>query len=737
MLLFTIFVIGLSGIVAQIIILRELLVNFYGNELTVGIILANWVMLEAIGVFLLGRLIEKIKNKLNAFIVLNVLFALILPSCVYLARVFKVISGIPFSEAVSLSAVFISSLMIVLPAAFLHGALFSCGCKVYSLAGNQERSIGKVYTWETLGTISGGVLLAYVLIPLINSFQIVFIVSLLNLFLSLNLISARRVKYLFLAGLMLLAILFFIPATNYLQKSSIQKQWQGQQVLDYRNSNYANIVVTKELEQYTFFYNGLPVIITPFPDKQFVEELAHFPLLFHSQPSRVLVAGGGIGGLIAEILKYPVAQVDYVEIDPLVIKMVQAYPTPLSEKEFGDRRVKIVNTDPRIFLNSRGGLNLPYYYDVILLGLSNQSDLSCNRLFTREFFSLAKRRLAPNGLLALWMNGSLTYLSPESRNLNNCILNSLKSVYRYVRIIPGEHNIFIASSNARILSLSAESLSGQLVRNNIPVSLLIPDYLKYRLSQDKLDWFNLQMAQATAEINRDLRPVAVYETLKLTNKKFSPRFSRFFDYLNYLNLKPIFLAILLVTALLIFISKRTSNRKIPLSYAIFTTGFFGMLASLLLIFAYQIFYGYLYQKISALTAVFMAGIAVGSAILVSGLSRIRATKAKLVGLEGTIAVFSLILGVAISSGSTLVIYLCLFIAGLLMGMEFPLVGKLYLGETNNRVGEASGWLYASDLLGGWLAGVLTGVAFLPILGFFNTCMVMLMLKISSLIVLCF
>ncbi len=47
-------IMGLSGIIAQILLLRELLVSFYGNELTLGIILANWLLLEAFG-FLLHR----------------------------------------------------------------------------------------------------------------------------------------------------------------------------------------------------------------------------------------------------------------------------------------------------------------------------------------------------------------------------------------------------------------------------------------------------------------------------------------------------------------------------------------------------------------------------------------------------------------------------------------------------------------------------------------------------------
>ncbi|MFA5096184.1 MAG: spermine synthase [Candidatus Omnitrophota bacterium] len=599
-----IFIVGLSGIVAQIVILRELLVNFYGNELTVGIILANWVMLEAAGVFLFGRIIERIGNKLNAFLLLNISFALFLPFCVYFARVFKGAAGIPFNEAVSLSVVFVSSMLVILPPAFLHGALFSSGCQVHALSAGPERSLGRVYAWEALGTIIGGLLLAYLLIPLLDSFRIVLSVSFLNFGLSFALIPAKRIRYFALGILLFLFVLFFTAAADCLQRSSIRKQWQGQQVLDYRNSDYANIVVTKNPGQYTVFSNGIPVIVTPFPDRQFTEEFANFPLLFHGRPGRVLVAGSGIGGLIAEALKYPLQQVDYVEVDPLIIDMLKKYPTPLSEKELGDQRVKVRHTDPRLFLRESAGS-----YDVVLLGFSNQADLSSNRFFTREFFALVRRRLAPDGLFALWMNGSLTYLSPELRELNNSILKSLESVYRYVRVIPGDYNIFIASDSGAILSAGAGLISARIAKDNIPVSLLIPDYLAYRLGPDRLDWFNLQMSRATGKLNRDLQPAAVYETLKITNKKFSPRFSRAFEYLDYLNLRRVSFFIFLAAVLLLSFSRRLRNRKIPLVYTIFTTGFFGMLATLLLVFAYQVFYGYLYRNISALTAVFMAGVA--------------------------------------------------------------------------------------------------------------------------------
>ncbi len=46
-----ILIIGLSGILAQVLTLRELLISFQGNELTLGMIFANWVLFEALGLF--------------------------------------------------------------------------------------------------------------------------------------------------------------------------------------------------------------------------------------------------------------------------------------------------------------------------------------------------------------------------------------------------------------------------------------------------------------------------------------------------------------------------------------------------------------------------------------------------------------------------------------------------------------------------------------------------------------
>ena len=327
----TILVVGLSGLVAQVLLLRELLVSFYGNELTIGIILANWVLLEALGVFLIGRIIDRIKNKINpvrnrlpkatvlsnngsisngvnVLIWLQLIFSFMLPISIYLCRTFKYILGIPYGEAAGLFTIFLSSFFIILPLSFCHGSLFSVSTKLYSIYFKDlNSSIGKVYAWETIGTLFGGIILTYLLLPYLDSFEIAFSISFINLAISLVLLKdfpKAKLKYIVLASIILITYLSLSGNLSKVQRISLNKQWQGRKLLDYRNSIYGNIAVTKEKEQYTFFYNGIPIITTPYPDKQFVQDFGHLPLLFHQAPKDILIVSTGAGGLINEILKH-------------------------------------------------------------------------------------------------------------------------------------------------------------------------------------------------------------------------------------------------------------------------------------------------------------------------------------------------------------------------------------------------------------------------------------------------
>ena len=91
---------GFSGLVAEILLLREFLISFSGNEFSIGIILANWLILEAFGAYFLGRKAEEYQNKLEAFSLTTLLFSISLLTTIYLIRSLKGMMGVSIGESV-------------------------------------------------------------------------------------------------------------------------------------------------------------------------------------------------------------------------------------------------------------------------------------------------------------------------------------------------------------------------------------------------------------------------------------------------------------------------------------------------------------------------------------------------------------------------------------------------------------------------------------------------------------
>ncbi|NIS82903.1 MAG: spermine synthase, partial [Anaerolineales bacterium] len=144
---------GFSGLVAEILLLREFLIIFSGNEFSIGIILANWLILEAFGSYYLGRKAEKYENKLETFTLITLLFSISLFIAIFLIRILKRIIGISVGESIGFLPMFYSSFLILLPVSIFHGALFTFSCHIYSMFSDQDASsAGRVYAYETVGT---------------------------------------------------------------------------------------------------------------------------------------------------------------------------------------------------------------------------------------------------------------------------------------------------------------------------------------------------------------------------------------------------------------------------------------------------------------------------------------------------------------------------------------------------------------------------------------------------------
>ncbi len=745
-------VMGASGIIAQLLILRELLITFLSNELSIGIILANWLVLEAAGSYLLGRTIERAKRKVVLFVAVTLLFSLALPPALYLARTWKTLAGAVPGQGMGLHQIFLASFLILLPVSLTHGALFTFACRIQSaLSGRGAAGIGRVYVLETIGTVAGGIIFTYLLITHLSSFEASLAVSMANIFCCVLLLRNRPVMaaghlperaVLGLSVLLLAAtaIALFGPLSGRLHRLSIDKQWPGQEVVHYQNSVYGNTAVIEREGEYTFFSNGIPAITAPTPDVIFVEEFAHLPLLYHPRPVNILVVSGGAGGVLRELLKHPVERIDYAELDPLVLRLVEKFPTELTEAELGDPRVRVHFRDGRLFLKET-----ERRYDVVLVGLSNPMDLQINRFFTREFFSLVAARLEDGGIAAFTLPGSLTYLGPEVRDLNACIINTLRDVFPNLRVIPGDgYNILLASPAAELASCDAGCVEERFEEAGLETNFLNPFHIRYRLDPRWSDWFSDSMAGATESRNEDFRPLAVYFSLSHWNAKFAPRLQRLLARSGDVSLALLIGAMAVAVAPLLLLTRRLKDPiRIGIPFAIVSTGFAGMIFDLVLMFTFQALYGVVFYWIGLLVTAFMAGTAAGSFAMTRLMDRIRRDAAWFMTIEVALIAFALLLPAIFFGLRPLlerpglipgirVMFLALsFLSGLLIGSQFPLAGKMHL-KTSSDVGAAAGLLYGADLIGGWLGGI-AGVVLFPVLGLLETCMTIAALKLASLV----
>lgn len=128
--------------------------------------------------------------------------------------------------------------------------------------------------------------------------------------------------------------------------------------------------------------------------------LAHLPLLMHPAPDEVLVVGLGSGMTVASALTHPdVRRVDAVEISPEVREAAREQFGSLNRGALDDSRVRVVLDDAKSFMKTSGGT-----YDVIISEPSNPWMAGVAGVFSREFYRTCRGSLKQGGLMVQWVH---------------------------------------------------------------------------------------------------------------------------------------------------------------------------------------------------------------------------------------------------------------------------------------------------------------------------------------------
>jgi spermidine synthase len=259
----------------------------------------------------------------------------------------------------------------------------------------------------------------------------------------------------------------------------IEEKTDQQHLLIFENSHFGRVLVLDGVVQTTeadeFVYH---------------EMLAHVPLLAHENPKRVLIIGGGDGGMLREVLRHTtVEKVTLVEIDGSVIERSKKHLPSLSKGAFEDSRLELLIEDGVVYVGTTNEK-----YDVIICDSTDPVGPAAV-LFTENFYGLCKRVLNEKGIFVN-QNGVPFLQKDEFVDTLKNRSKHFKDTGFYVAAVPTYVGGFMAlgwaSDCEEYRGLSEETLRQRLTR--------VPGSMKYYnpaihkasfcLPQFMLDWFS-------------------------------------------------------------------------------------------------------------------------------------------------------------------------------------------------------------------------------------------------------
>lgn len=676
---------GISSVVTQLVTIREFMVQLHGNEFVIALILFNWLILGGTGTFIARWVTPRhlpVETGPLGWFSLGL-------ACLPTVQIFAVRMLRDLFFVHGTTPGFYPSLaytgLTLAPYTLLLG--FVLPYSLYVIRREEPAYPGtRIYIVDNLGDVAGGCLFSFLLVYLCTPLQALLIANLPLLGAALTLLVGRRRRRPAAVGgaaLVLAALL----AGVWLEPASLAPR-EGSLVY-YRESRYGRVEVHQDREQFTLFQNGVPVSNSQ--NTALAEEIVHYPLAQLDRPQDILLLSTA-GGIMAELAKYRPRSVDCVELDPAVTAAQLRFG--LTTEIPG---LNLIHQDARRYLKTSHQT-----YDAIIFNLPEPDTFQTNRFFTEQFFATVKDHLTPGGVLSFAMKGFDNYLSEPQRRKLSSLYNTVKDHFAHVLLLPGQKVFFLCRDAPLHIDIPL-----RLSRRGIE-TLFIRSYYSGDLTGERIARLNALM-DPTAPKNRDEFP-------RLVDLMFSQWFARFAT-------SPVAFAAA-VGILLLFYLARISREE----YVLFSTGCMVMGSEILVIFAFQIFAGYLYVQIGLIVTVFLAGLLPGAWLgqrlcRPGGYRFLRLADGLLIVLTG-LWVLALHIG-----GERLPLGFFLgfgFGCALLCGLQFPLALQLQ-GGGNPAVAR----IFSADLIGAACGTLVTSTVLIPRFGIYGAATGLIVLKLAS------
>ncbi|NHZ41229.1 polyamine aminopropyltransferase [Massilia aquatica] len=263
--------------------------------------------------------------------------------------------------------------------------------------------VSRVLTFDYLGALAVSLLFPLVLAPYVGLVRTGFLFGMLNVGVGFWTLYVFRAELTNIGARVLRASFVMFALVMGFALSDRMVQWGehglfGDQIVYSTTTPYQRLVITRWKDDTRLYING-NLQFSSRDEYRYHEALVHPALQALPWARSVLVLGGGDGLALREVLRYPnIRQVTVVDLDPA---MTQAFTTrpelvKLNGGAFADPRVKVVNADAAIWLQTTGEM-----FDAAIIDFPDPSSFALGKLYSVPFYGMLKKHVAAKGLMVV------------------------------------------------------------------------------------------------------------------------------------------------------------------------------------------------------------------------------------------------------------------------------------------------------------------------------------------------
>ena len=212
------------------------------------------------------------------------------------------------------------------------------------------------------------------------------------------------------------------------------------------------------------------VMLTERDEAAYHEMLTHVPMLIHPNPRRVLVVGGGDGGILRELLRHPALErVVQVEIDRVVVEVSRTH-FPWAEAVYNHPKVTLVVGDAIQYMRKVKG-----EFDIVIVDSTDPVG-PAEGLFNESFYRDVADALNERGIMSGQL-GSAFYAADWVGK----VTRRLQGIFTHV-------GVYLAHIPTYPSGLWCLGLASKIIKIDTP-----PDKVRYDTFSAVLQYYNQQV----------------------------------------------------------------------------------------------------------------------------------------------------------------------------------------------------------------------------------------------------